>query len=206
MARKTKAEAAKTRQRIVDAALEVFHARGVARTSLDEVAKAAGVTRGAVYWHFHDKTELFFAVRDNVPLPLIDGVDRELMFSVIGDPLTGIERALLSILEHLSASPALKRAHQLIAFRCEYVDELQPAFERIYRQPSAPVLQLLARAYRQAQAAGQLRAGLKPTQCARDTAAFMGGLITQWLVDDGSAATHRRTQRMIRDHIALRRR
>lgn len=205
MARRTKADAAKTRQAIIDAACEVFHARGVARTSLDEVAAAAGVTRGAVYWHFKGKIDLFFAVRDNVPLPLVDGVDSELMFSLPADPLMGIEHALTSILEKLLATPALKRAHQLIAFRCEYVAELGPAFDRIYRSPHAPLLKLLTRAYKQASVTGQLRSGVKPQQCALDTAAFINGLLTQWLVADGSSEAHRRSLRMIRDHIALRR-
>ena len=64
MARKTKDEALATRATIVDAARRVFYARGVGRTSLDQVAKAAGVTRGAVYWHFANKAELFFAVKE----------------------------------------------------------------------------------------------------------------------------------------------
>ena len=58
MARRTKFEAEKTRNAILDAAEKVFYKRGVARTSLEQIARAAHVTRGAVYWHFHDKIEL----------------------------------------------------------------------------------------------------------------------------------------------------
>ena len=49
---KTKEEAYQTRCNVLDAALTVFYERGVAQASLDEIAKAAGVTRGALYWHF----------------------------------------------------------------------------------------------------------------------------------------------------------
>mgnify|MGYP003586339224 FL=1 len=63
MARKTKEEALTTRAHIIDAARRVFHAEGVNRSTLDKVAQAAGVTRGAVYWHFANKTELFLAVK-----------------------------------------------------------------------------------------------------------------------------------------------
>ena len=49
MARRTKEEALETRMQIIDAARRVFHAEGVNRSTLDKVAKAAGVTRGAVY-------------------------------------------------------------------------------------------------------------------------------------------------------------
>ena len=47
MARRTKEEAQATRVQILDAAERVFHAQGVSRASLAEVAKAAGVSRGA---------------------------------------------------------------------------------------------------------------------------------------------------------------
>ena len=57
--RKTKEEAYQTRCNLLVAALSVFYERGVAQASLDEIAKAAGVTRGALYWHFKNKEDLF---------------------------------------------------------------------------------------------------------------------------------------------------
>ncbi|WP_303295791.1 TetR family transcriptional regulator, partial [Escherichia coli] len=59
MARKNKQEAQETRQHILDVALRLFSQQGVSSTSLGEIAKAAGVTRGAIYWHFKDKSDLF---------------------------------------------------------------------------------------------------------------------------------------------------
>ncbi|MBV5333220.1 TetR family transcriptional regulator, partial [bacterium] len=66
MARKTKEEAQETRKAILDAAETVFQERGVSRTSLAEIATAAGVTRGAIYWHFANKAELFDAMIQRV--------------------------------------------------------------------------------------------------------------------------------------------
>ena len=70
MVRRTKEEALETRNRILDAAEAVFHARGVARPSLADIAEAAGVTRGAIYWHFKDKSVVFAAMCDRVNLPV----------------------------------------------------------------------------------------------------------------------------------------
>nr|AMP19664.1 truncated MtrR [Neisseria gonorrhoeae] len=50
--RKTKTEALKTKEHLMLAALETFYRKGIARTSLNEIAQTAGVTRGALYWHF----------------------------------------------------------------------------------------------------------------------------------------------------------
>ncbi len=75
MVRRTKEESLETRRAIIDAARDVFVAHGVTQTSLEQIAEAAGVTRGAIYWHFADKAELFYAMRDQVKIPLIDRSD-----------------------------------------------------------------------------------------------------------------------------------
>ncbi|MGH3735306.1 MAG: TetR/AcrR family transcriptional regulator [Micromonosporaceae bacterium] len=51
-----------TRDRIVSAAAEVLRARGLARATTKEIAKAAGLSEAALYKHFRDKTALFLAV------------------------------------------------------------------------------------------------------------------------------------------------
>ena len=73
MARKTKEEALATRASILDAAELLFHRQGVSRTSLHDIAAAAGVTRGAVYWHFKDKADVFTQMMDRVCLPVEEG-------------------------------------------------------------------------------------------------------------------------------------
>lgn len=47
-----------TKQRILDAALEVFADKGFHAATVDQVAAAAGVTKGAVYYYFQDKDDL----------------------------------------------------------------------------------------------------------------------------------------------------
>lgn len=70
MARRTAAEAEATRQKILMAANDVFWQEGVGNAALETVARAAGVTRGAVYWHFKDKDALLRALFDELPIPL----------------------------------------------------------------------------------------------------------------------------------------
>ncbi|MFS1286578.1 TetR family transcriptional regulator [Pseudomonas piscis] len=70
MARKTAAEAARTRRRILEAASELFSREGVSSTTLDQIARQAGVTRGAIYWHFKGKQDLLDALFSEQTLPL----------------------------------------------------------------------------------------------------------------------------------------
>ena len=68
--RRTKEEAARTREAIVEAALGCFDRRGIAHTTLDEIAAAAGVTQGAVYHHFSGKAEILRTIRDCVTVSI----------------------------------------------------------------------------------------------------------------------------------------
>eukprot|EP01031_Cornospumella_fuschlensis_P049721 gene49721-60863_t len=73
-------DALATRNSLLDAAELLFQAQGVSRTSLNDIAKHAGTTRGAIYWHFKDKADLFNAMMERVTLPLeqsIETADRE---------------------------------------------------------------------------------------------------------------------------------
>lgn len=60
--RRTKEEAEATRLSIMENALMLFSEHGISRTSLVDVAERTGVTRGAIYWHFKNKWELFEAI------------------------------------------------------------------------------------------------------------------------------------------------
>ncbi len=53
-----------SRGEILDAALACFAARGYHETSVDEIAARAGLSKGAIYWHFAGKRELFLAIVD----------------------------------------------------------------------------------------------------------------------------------------------
>ncbi len=56
----------RTRRALLDAGRAVFADRGYAHTGTEELVRRAGVTRGALYYHFRDKTALFAAVFEEV--------------------------------------------------------------------------------------------------------------------------------------------
>jgi TetR/AcrR family acrAB operon transcriptional repressor len=202
--RRTKEDAEKTRERILAAAQGVFERQGVARTSMEQVAQAAGVTRGAVYWHFANKAELYFAMREMVSLPMIDRVDVALGRSAEADALGTIEAMLTGIVSALESDRPTRRVLGIVHYKCEYVGEFAAELDT-QRRHAAQFVAKLARCYRKARLAGILRASLEPELAARDTCAFLMGVIRMWLMDEGGALVRRRTLQLIRAHVAARR-
>jgi len=203
MVRKTKAEAEQTRQEIIDAARCVFHECGVSRTSLEKVARVAGVTRGAVYWHFANKAELFFAMREE-SLKILDQVDAYLDSPDIPNPLDAIERSLLEFFSILENDAVVRQTFEIMSLRCEYVEE----FASVLLEVNKPCLDFLAKlkvTYQRAQDSGHMRAGLEAEGMAYDTLSFTGGLFNNWLASAPGDDLRLRVPAMIRQHVALRR-
>lgn len=127
--RKTKADAERTRDQILDAAEMTFFERGVARSSLDDIARAAGVTRGAVYWHFANKVELFLAMQDRAWLPQED-LCEQLADTPDRDPLATVADVVCDMFRRIATDESQKRVLAILLLRCEYTDEMADALQR----------------------------------------------------------------------------
>lgn len=204
MVRKTKRQAQETRQQVIDAARTVFHRWGVNRSSLDRVAQEAGLTRGAVYWHFKDKAELFLAVREEVLSPLIDEIESLVGSSRGADPLDGIEAALRRFFQILDGCPEVRAVLDTIVNRCEHVAEFADVRSQV-DTPMTGILVKLESAYLAAAAKDALRPGLDAKLIALDTWAFASGLMYRLLADDAADEFRNHVSEMISLHMALRR-
>jgi TetR/AcrR family acrAB operon transcriptional repressor len=204
MVRKTKEDAELTRQQIIDAAREVFLMRGVSRSTLEHIAAQASVTRGAVYWHFKNKTEIFHALRDQVFLPLIDRMDDTLAVESNVDPLTQIENSLCETIHELNENMEMRQTYEIMMIKCEYVDEFATVLQQILNNCSN-ITEKMQLAYERAQSLNMLVDTHTPRALALDTHLFFGGLLHMWVKDfDGSRFRFQATE-LIKSHINLRR-
>lgn len=206
MVRKTKEDAAITRQRIIDAAREMFLLKGVSRTSLEQIASHASVTRGAVYWHFQNKAELFHAMREEVYLPLIDRMDDTLLGhseeSNI-DPLGRIRKHLESTIQVLDNDPTTRATYEVMMTKCEYVDEFADVLQSILSNCSG-LVHKMEQAYAKAQEIGQVGTQLSAAELALDTHLFFSGLLHMWVKDTEGSLFRDRALQLIDAHIKLR--
>jgi len=204
MVRKTKEDAELTRQRIINAAREVFLARGVSRSTMEHIATQAGVTRGAVYWHFSNKTDLFHAMREQVFLPLIDRMDDTLLVEGSEDPLTRIENFLRGTIQALEESVETRQTYEIMMIKCEYVDDFAPVLRQILTNCSG-ITEKIKLVYERAKAQGQLGSSLEPAQLAMDTHLFFGGLLHMWVKDIDGTQFRQHATELIKSHMQLRR-
>src|SRR3569832_2795775 len=108
MARRTKQDALATRDSILDTAEQLFEQQGVSRTTLQHIAAEAGVTRGAIYWHFHDKSDLFNAMMDRADMPL-EAVAQNADGSAANAPVGDVRTWLLTVLRLTARDLQLSR-------------------------------------------------------------------------------------------------
>lgn len=177
--RRTRQQALDTRAKIINAAERAFFLHGVARTSLDDIAKEAGVTRGAVYGHFKNKEAVFHAMFEYFDLPLdpflISPCHED------GDPLPQL-RADLRRRLHDAIRIARTRRLYIIAFtKCESAPETEHFCERIHMAGLRAEMQIDA-TLRCAVARGQLRANLDTYQAANFIHAALSGFFRKRLV------------------------
>ena len=204
MVRKTKEDAELTRQRIINAAREVFLVRGVSKSTLEHIATQAEVTRGAVYWHFKNKTDIFHAIRDQVFLPLIDRMDDTLNIESSDDALTQIEKSLCDTVQELNENIEMRQTYEIMMIKCEYVDEFATVLQQILGNCSS-ITQKIQLAYERAQSQNILVGSHSPHALALDTHLFFSGLLHMWVKDADGTRFRFQAIQLIQSHINLRR-
>ena len=181
MVRRSKEDALATRAHLLDVAEHVFLAKGVAGTSLNDIAVAAGTTRGAIYWHFQDKADLFNAMMDRVALPL----QRALTLADAGpeaDPLPSVKKAIRLALRQTVADPQTRRVFEVATHMVEYVDSLCAVRERHLHIRSLWVERFRDTLRQSAEARG-VRLGVPAAAAAHGLHALLDGIVQNWLLD-----------------------
>lgn len=175
-----------TRQSILDAAVQVFLEHGFQYSAIQDVADRAGVTRGAVYWHFRNQLDMLEALLDvtqlpwqalrPLPRPLLGSTPmtslRQSLVRMATAPLTCLEdsvpaQQLLRIVGQLNEPDGATRLGARLAARLD--------------ADRATGLHCLQMALAQTAASGALRPNTDPAAAALGLFVLVDGLMHQWL-------------------------
>ncbi|WP_320008674.1 TetR family transcriptional regulator [Maridesulfovibrio sp.] len=173
MARKTKEEAEKTRQALLASAFKVFNEKGYAKTTLQDIAEDSGVTRGAIYWHFKNKTDLFEKLFDYAFMPV-----RDLLFSKFEEnlpPKEMIDGLMRVWIEHAGKNENFRAAFGIMFNKTEWSEELMP-FKLKFREYEFKFIKRTEQIIAEGQREGTFRDDIKPKVAAAQYFSILLGL------------------------------
>lgn len=200
MARRTKEDAEETRRQLLEAAQRVFAEQGVSRTSLQDIAQAAGVTRGAIYWHFKNKAELFNAMMDSAVLPMEQAM-RQIGHNALQDPLVELECAVLQTMHSIESDARTRAIFDVATLKVEYVDELLAVKQR-HVQCYVEGTRQMRRSLEDAAARRAVTLAVPAGAAAQGLHALMVGLIHSWMLDPAGFPLVAVSQTAIRIYLA----
>lgn len=199
MVRRTKENAEATRSQLLDAAETVFNEKGVSRTSLAEIATAAGVTRGAIYWHFKNKADLFHAMMERVKLPIDEMIDK-LNAEQLTDPLAFLRNVAVSVLVRVATDAQTRRVFDILNHKCELVDEMAIGRERQLERRNECV-SCIEESIRAAIDQKLLPRTINPHSAAIGWHALISGLISFWVLHPESFSLADEAPSMIETYL-----
>lgn len=131
MVRRTKEDAEATRGKLLDAAQQVFYTKGVAGASLLDIAQAANLTRGAIYWHFQNKSDLFHAMLQRVTFPFEQALHlSEEACAREGNAAKAIVASVRFVLHTVSTDATARQVLDIALHKTECVGEMFAIRER----------------------------------------------------------------------------
>jgi TetR/AcrR family acrAB operon transcriptional repressor len=180
MVRKTKEDTQQTYEALLNAAEQVFCEKGVSKSTLNDVACAAGMTRGAIYWHFKDKKELFHALCDRAFMP-IEMMLNEITSNSIDDPMAAIRQLNLHFIAQVTANTRQTKMMDIIFHRCEKTAEMQSFIQE--RESRNECLDKIGDIFRAGVEKGIFPPDTDIPIAVQINHSFLIGLIHEWLIE-----------------------
>ena len=181
--RRTKEEAAVTRATLLKTALSIFSAKGYSAATLDDVAKAAKMTRGAIYWHFKSKADLYNTLVEEVSARGAAVVQQAVAEG--GTLIEILRRVFVRQCALIEEDKEARAVMELALFKTGLDPELQAGRKKQLEAGNA-LITGITDAMRQGVAQGVLRSDIDPADMARAFIAFENGAIQVWLASPKS--------------------
>jgi AcrR family transcriptional regulator len=179
MARRTKKEAQETYDGILQAAIDVFYEKGVRASTLDDIARAAGVTRGAIYWHFKNKLDLFTALHSRMHLDFTDRV-RAIQNTPSISILQQLTDFCIETLDDIQNNPVRRKTLSIFMLKCDYACDMAD-FLTDRDEKLNECHHIIASFFERAVAQGEMDADTDCALMSQSLYFYMNGIMTEQL-------------------------
>ncbi|NCT41455.1 MAG: TetR family transcriptional regulator [Alphaproteobacteria bacterium] len=193
--RRTKQDAQKTYDAILNASAALFAEKCISNVSLEEIAKAANVTRGAIYWHFKNKGEIFNALHESVFQPLSEIILQDL-HSEEEAPLQLLSNLCVKLLLDITQDTSKRQMMTLFLLHWNYTGDIAK-----YKEPhlakKEESLQLFAKYFEKAKADGTLPECADPMFLTISVRCYLKGIIIEYLNNPESIDLEKNAEHLI---------
>lgn len=173
MARKTKKEAERTRQLILMSALDLIDERGYIGTKLVDVAERLNLTKGAVYWHFTSKSDMFLAMMDSMN----EQIDQLLMPLILKTSnLEDIRTLLHAYIDIFVVNESLRKYLTVLMLRIEWTEDLKNALD-VFEEQNKELARFCLKILKKEQRRGVVRKDISLEYAANGIVGVVDGLL-----------------------------
>lgn len=180
MARKTKQEAERTYHALLDAATLLFISQGVANTTLGEIAAGAGMTRGAVYWHFDNKDAVIMALWKRNAETLHSSFSAELNSLDREAPAAHFRDVVKHLVHIVAEQPEIGQVLRIIMHSVEMTDE-ETELQQFLKSKHRELNETMTHAFSILKKQRALLSRLSPELLAQGLNSYLFGLIHNYL-------------------------
>lgn len=176
--RRTKEDAEKTRQAVLEAALTLFSRDGYSLTTLSRIAKEAGCSRGPIYWHFQTKDDLYEAVLAYSQEPL-----KELVAECSGmgeTPIEAMDHFIERWLGLLANDRKYRQSFEILLNKTELTDAMSKTLKQ-ERQLTRSIIAMFRELLAQAKEAGLINTEESPEDLGLLSYTYLMGITQTWL-------------------------
>jgi TetR/AcrR family acrAB operon transcriptional repressor len=192
--RRTKEDAEVTKRNLLDAGLIVFSQKGYAATRVEDIAKQANVTTGAIYHHFEGKSDLYSALVD-----LNSAKANQLAEQILqegGTPATILRHLLVRLFQFAEEDEEYRAVVELSINMTGFVPELDEITEQIL-EGRRQLAQFLSNLIREGIKAGEFRHDVSPEDAALALVGFMNGMGLIWVQDPEHFSIKERAENLV---------
>lgn len=176
--RRTKEEAEKTRQTVLEAALKLFSRDGYSLTTLSRIADEAGCSRGPIYWHFQNKDDLYEAVLaySQDPLEQLVGECEAMMDA----PLDAMDHFIERWLGLLATDRRYRQSFEILLNKTELTDAMSRTLKR-ERQLTNSIITLFQNLVERSKAEGLITTKESAKELGLLSYTYLMGITQTWL-------------------------
>ncbi len=167
-----------TKNDILRAAIEVFVDNGFVKSTLEQIASEANVTRGAVYWHFKNKKDIFEALHEELCRPLTSSILEDMQKNC-DDSLCQLQKLCVKLLTDLDNDSMRKKILKIFLCKCDY-SGMEDILEK-QRKQKLKNIDLFSQYFERAKKNKVLPKDLDPKITAISLACYMSGIVVEYL-------------------------